>query len=199
MFARCFVAICLLASLTLADNPGGSSYAAPAASSGYAAPPSSDYGAPTAYAAPASGYDNAAPAYDYAAPSSYDPPADGFLGGFDLSTLSYLIPLFLVVLVAIIVAAFLAPFLAQLAIIGVGILPMALSVKAPIINAILLPFGLTLCNRGPPVTAFTGATPPIIGRALADTFGFDLSEDQIAVITDMAAAAYDNLTSKFVF
>jgi len=190
-----FAACILLATLVRAQNPG-SSYGAPAASSGYAAP-AADYGAPTggaSYAAAAPSYDAPAPAYDYApAAASYDPPSSGF-GDLDLSSLSYLIPLFLIVLLAIIVAAFIAPFIAQLAVIGVGILPMALSIKAPIVNAILLPFGLTLCNRGPPVTAFTGATTT--GRELADSFGLSLSEDQLSVITDLASAAFDTVKSK---
>jgi hypothetical protein len=190
-----FPACLLLATLVRAQNPG-SSYGAPAASSGYAAP-AADYGAPTggaSYAAAAPSYDAPAPAYDYApAAASYDPPSSGF-GDLDLSSLSYLIPLFLIVLLAIIVAAFIAPFIAQLAVIGVGILPMALSIKAPIVNAILLPFGLTLCNRGPPVTAFTGVTTT--GRELADSFGLSLSEDQLSVITDLASAAFDTVKSK---
>jgi hypothetical protein len=202
------LAICLLITIgyVRADN-ANSAYSAPQASSGYAAPAAAapsyaapaapSYNAPTggaAYAAPATGYE-AAPAYDYAAPA-YDAPADvGGFGGFDLSGLWPLIPLFLIVLAAIIVAALLAPFIAQLAVIGVGILPMALSIKAPIVNAILLPFGLTLCNRGPPVTAFTGTANT--GRELADTFGLDLSEDQIELISNFATAAFDTLKSKF--
>ena len=203
MTPRCAFALCLLVGCVRSDNPNSayaapqasSGYGAPAASPSYAAPAAPSYSAPAApsYAAPSTGYESAAPSYDYSAAPAYEAADNGF-GGFDLSGLLPLIPLFLIVLAAIIVAALIAPFIAQLAVIGVGILPMALGIKAPIVNAILLPFGLTLCNKGPPVTAFTGTA--VGGRAMAESFGLDLSEDQVEMISNFASSAFDALKSK---
>merc|ERR1719206_705992 len=68
-------------------------------------------------------------------------------GGLDIGgKLEELLPLFIAVFAAIILAQLLAPLLLQLLTLVVGILPMALSIKAPIINALLAPFQLQLCN-----------------------------------------------------
>merc|ERR1719166_840889 len=100
------------------------------------APAASGYGAPTGYAAPDDSY-----GYDQ---YSYAPVAED--EGFGLGKLEELLPLFLIVLAAIILGQLLSPLLAQLAVILVGILPLALGIKAPIVNAILAPFGLSLCD-----------------------------------------------------
>ena len=120
MTPRCAFALCLLVGCVHSDNPN-SAYAAPQASSGYGAPAASpsyaapaapsysapaapNYGAPTggaSYAAPSTGYESAAPSYDYSAAPAYEAADNGF-GGFDLSGLLPLIPLFLIVLAAVV-------------------------------------------------------------------------------------------------
>jgi len=173
MIAKCAVVLFAMVGAVLADQSG---YSAPA-SSGYAAP---QYAAATGggsgyAAAAATGYD--APAYDY----SYQQDE----GGFDLSKLEELLPLFLAVLGAIILAKLLAPLLMQLFVLITALLPMAINLKAPIINAILLPFGLTLCNPDGP-TVFPAAT----GRSLGEAFG--LNEDAVQIVDDLFATIQQN-------
>merc|ERR1712106_1064274 len=98
----------------------------------------SDGGAQSGYGAPQAAYES----YDY---SNYAPAQED--GGLDIGAkLEELHPLFIAVFAAIILAQLLAPLLLQLLTLVVGILPMALSIKAPIINALLAPFQLQLCN-----------------------------------------------------
>ena len=153
------------------------SYGAP--STGYASP---DYAEPQAgYGASAGG------SYDY---GNYD---QGFVatqedGGLDLSKLGELIPLFLVVFAAIILAQMFSPLLTGIMTLLVGILPMALSIKVPLVNALLAPFGLQLCN----VT--TG------GRSFHESFqtlDLDLSEDQLDIAADFADRLVDAVSSKY--
>merc|ERR1712095_151986 len=140
------------------------SYGAP--STGYASP---DYAEPQAgYGASAGG------SYDY---GNYD---QGFVatqedGGLDLSKLGELIPLFLVVFAAIILAQMFSPLLTGIMTLLVGILPLA-------------PFGLQLCN----VT--TG------GRSFHESFqtlDLDLSEDQLDIAADFADRLVDAVSSYF--
>jgi len=116
-------------------------------------------------------------------------------GGLDLSKLGELIPLFLVVFAAIILAQMFSPLLTGILALFTGILPMALSVKAPIINAILNPLGLQLCDL---------ATPPMpVGRSFdsisetARLMGYDVSDDQLHIITDFADRLGDAVISYF--
>merc|ERR1712131_162079 len=122
---KCVLSLLVVLVAVAADN-------APAASSGGYSAPATGYGAPTGYAAPDDSY-----GYDQ---YSYAPVAED--EGFGLGKLEELLPLFLIVLAAIILGQLLSPLLAQLA----GILPLALGIKAPIVNAILAPFGLSLCD-----------------------------------------------------
>jgi hypothetical protein len=149
--------------------------------------PSGGYGAPSAggYDAPTGGYDPQAGYGDYDQ-GGYELAADE--GGDDIGAkLGELIPLFLVVFAAIILAQLLAPLLLSLLGVVVGILPMALAIKAPIVNLILAPFGLQLCTPGvggaAPV-AFPGRS--FSSRSLKDAvtaFGYDVSEDKIEILT----------------
>merc|ERR1712203_477755 len=127
----------VLAASALADD--SSAYAAP--QGGYAAPAAAYApAAPTGYGAPDSGY--GAPAAEYAAesyeePSSYyGEPAEADAGGFDLdlSKILELLPLFLAVFAAIIVA----------------------QLFAPLLGVLFNPFGLQLCTTATPPVAFTG-------------------------------------------
>merc|ERR1711981_189939 len=174
--AKYLITTLVLAAYALADD--NSAYAAP--QGGYAAP-SAAYApsAPAGYGAPDSGY--GAPAAEYTS-DSYEQPydsyeADAVDGGdlFDLSKILELLPLFLAVFAAIIVAQLFAPLLGVLFNAKVGLLGGVLGplggIKIGAINAILAPFGLTLCNVGPPLTQAMG------GRSSAS--GFNLNKDLV--------------------
>ena len=150
--------------------------------------PSGGYGAPSAggYDAPTGGYDPQAGYGDYDQ-GSYELADEG---GDDIGAkLGELIPLFLVVFAAIILAQLLSPLLLGLLGAVVGILPMALAIKAPIVNLILAPFGLQLCTPGVGGAAPTAfpAGRSFSSRSLKDAvtaFGYDVSEDKIEILTD---------------
>jgi hypothetical protein len=203
------------------------------------APPSGGYDTPTGgYDTPTGGYDAPTGGYDsgydqggydqggYDDSGSYDvadcrtfgtcPPGDDLDIG---AKISELIPLFIAVFAAIILAQLLVPLL--LGLLGmfsgllVGILPMAIGIKAPIINLILNPFGLSLCAIGDPVLgiAMPGATQanPLVfpaaagggrsftSRELHDAvgvFGFDISEDRLDIISDFVFNSFSALSSE---
>merc|ERR1712027_77096 len=149
---KLFVAVVLFGAVY---GDGGSHAHAPAASSGYAAPqdayasPASEYAAPQ-YSAPAASYD--APAYE----QTYDAPsyaaADAGLD-FDLSKLTEILPLFIAVFAAIIVAQLVAPifsmlFGAKVNFLG-GILSPLGQAKVDLINVFLQPFDLTIADCTP--------------------------------------------------
>jgi len=174
--AKYLITTLVLAAFALADD--NSAYAAP--QGGYAAP-SAAYApaAPTGYGPPDSGY--GAPAAEYTS-DAYEQPYDSYEaeaadGGdlFDLSKILELLPLFLAVFAAIIVAQLFAPLLGVLFNAKVGLLGGVLGplggIKIGAINAILAPFGLTLCNVGPPLTQAMG------GRSSAS--GFNLNKDLV--------------------
>lgn len=173
--AKYLITTLVLAAYALADDT--SAYAAP--QGGYAAP-SAAYApaAPSGYGAPDSGY--GAPAAEYTS-DSYEQPYDSYEaeaadGGdlFDLSKILELLPLFLAVFAAIIVAQLFAPLLGVLFNAKVGLLGGVLGplggIKIGAINAILAPFGLTLCNIGPPLAQAAG-------RSSAS--GFELNKDMV--------------------
>lgn len=149
--------------------------------------PSSGYGAPTG------GYDAPAQTYDYA-PAVED-------SGLDLGKLGELLPLFLAVFAAIILAQILGPLLLQLLALLVGVLPLALSIKAPLVNAILAPFNLVLAEFPAGGTAAAGPLTvfPAGGRSFADGlsgFGLNLSEDQLNILSDFATKSISALTEE---
>merc|ERR1712073_143118 len=142
--ARYIAALALLGAV-LADGTG---HSAPAAS----------YGAPSyeepSYAAPS--YD--APATGYAEPSaagyeSYDAPSYGAadtVDGFDLSKILDLLPRFIAVFAAIILAQLIAPlfgvlFNAKVGLLG-GIINPFGQAKIDLINMVLVPLGYQICN-----------------------------------------------------
>jgi len=157
--------------------------------SGYGAP-QSGYGAPSggsAYAAP-SGGGQSYESYDY---GSYAPAQDD--GGLDLGEkLEELLPLFIAVFAAIILAQLLLPLLLQLFALLVGIIPMALPLKAPIINALLMPFQLQLCDlAGNPF-------PRSLDSESFRSFLPDgLSEDKVNILSKFAQDAIAALTSQY--
>lgn len=179
MLKSCAVLIVLAAAAT-ADN-AASSYGAPAVNSGYGAPAgggNSGYAAPTGYAAPDDSYSYDTGYQSYTAPAEAD-------SGFGLGKLEELLPLFLIVLAAIILGQLFSPLLSQLMVILVGILPLALDIKAPIVNAILSPFGLTLCDITNP------AAPTVVpaGRAFTE---WGLSEESGKILADTIATVLEN-------
>merc|ERR1711973_530485 len=196
MYIKCASALLRLVGAVLCDNSGYSapaqnSYSAPAqnsysapAQNGYSAPAQTGYGATggASYAAPDSGY--GAPAYDY----GYTAPEDE--GGLSLGKLEELLPLFLAVLAAIILASLLSPLLSQLFVIIVGLLPMALNIKAPIVNALLAPLGFTLCNPVGP------AVFPAAGRSLGDELG--VSAETARILEDTYATVIEQIQNHFM-
>jgi len=218
MYQRCALALTLLAGLANADN-ANSAYAAPVASAGYAAPaasygapapsysapapsysaPAASYGAPAAsssYAAPDAGY--GAPSGGYAAAPAYEAPAYDYgyaapaASGFDPSSLvAFIIPALIIIgliILAIIVGGFILSILGSSA--GLGFL-------APFVNFFLNIFGLTLCSVGPPLAIFNG---PVVGRMfseVAETYGYNLTDDQIKVATDLAETAINAIKSHY--
>ncbi len=57
-------------------------------------------------------------------------------------------------------------------------MPISLAYKAPLLNALLLPFGLTLCTTAAPLAVFSG-TSLLTGRDLSEDFlSQDIDEDQ---------------------
>merc|ERR1711990_1381757 len=149
---------------------------------GYGAPSGGGYDAPTGYDAPQAGY------------GDYDE------GGYDIGAkLGELIPLFLVVFAAIILAQLLAPLLLSLFGILIGIVPMALSIKAPIVNLILAPFNLQLCSvdAAGAVTAFP-AKRAFSSRSLKDAvtaFGYGVSDAKIDILADFVNNAMESFSS----
>ena len=169
--ARYLIAFAAIVGCAIADD---SAYAAPAVSyasePAYAAP-ASEYGAPdAAYGAPDAGYG----AQEYAAPTGYEyTAAQEADTGFDLSKITELLPLFLAVFAAIIVAQLFAPLIGMLfgakVDLASGILAPLSTAKIDVINAILNPFNLVLGNVGT-CTAATGRASPS---------GFNVSPDNV--------------------
>ena len=206
MSLKCFLVLPLLVGSAFADADGG--YAAPAAAApSYSAPSPSYQAAAPSYSAPAPAYQAAAPSYSapsggyaaptggyaaptgdasYAAPTGYDSGYDynsyGAVEepGFDLGTIAIIAAIAAAIIIAIILAKLVAPFLASIAVVALGLFPMALDLKAPIVNAILAPFSLTLCNPAGP-TVF-----PAPGRSLGEDLGVD------PFIAELVAGVYNS-------
>eukprot|EP00090_Calanus_glacialis_P012829 TRINITY_DN2145_c0_g1_i1.p1 TRINITY_DN2145_c0_g1~~TRINITY_DN2145_c0_g1_i1.p1 ORF type:complete len:184 (-),score=39.13 TRINITY_DN2145_c0_g1_i1:975-1526(-) len=173
--SRTALLLALFAGIVMSDG---------AAQSGYGAP-QSGYGAPSggsAYAAPQEAYEY--PDYGTYAPAQED-------GGLDIGAkLEELLPLFIAVFAAIILAQLLAPLLLQLLTLVVGILPMALSIKAPIINALLAPFSLQLCN-----TDGTAFPRSFSSESFRSFLPEGISEDKLNIMTKFASEALERFTS----
>jgi len=196
--ARYFAALALLGAV-LAD--GGSHHAASA--------PAASYGAPTggyeqpSYEAPAASYAPASyeqPSYDAPATGYAEPSATGYdasyadqtyaadtVDGFDLSKLLELLPLFIAVFAAIILAQLLAPlfmvlFDAKVGVLG-GIINPFGQAKLDLLNAILVPLGYRLANANGSVNAVWGQ-----GRSLS------LDEFNILDAISMAEKVYEAMS-----
>jgi len=206
-----FVSIAVLIGSSLADQGAYSSYSQQAyardggahtsPASGYGAP-DAGYGAPDAgYGAPDAGY--GPPATGYGGPSYTVDGGSGF-GDFDLGSLiSDVLPIALVVFAALILASLLTPLLTQLLALLVGVLPLALGIKAPIVNALLAPWNLVLAQFPAGTTAAAAETAGTLtpftgrafsGRALSDALGFELSDDQLDILTNFVSKAISSFT-----
>jgi len=188
MAARYLIAIAAIAGCVIADD---SAYAAPAVSYGA---PAAEYGAPPAaeYGAPSDGY--GAPADAYGAPQQYaeydtayaQETTDG--GAFDLSQITELLPLFLAVFAAIIVAQLFAPLLGMLfgakIDLANGLLAPLSGAKIDLINAILAPFNLVLGN--------VGTCTPATGRSLGGS-DWNVSPDNVLSMIFKANEIYNQL------
>merc|ERR1711962_1228158 len=162
MAAYLILLTALVASVTADD--ASSAYAAP--SGGYSAP-GNNYAAPTGgYAPPSTGY--GVSDSGYAAPETYqstgyEAPSQSYgvveENPFDLSKILELLPLFLAVFAAIIVAQLFAPLLGPLG-----------AAKINLINFVLAPLGLAVCTTGPPL-AIAGRS--FDGRDLASEFSMN--------------------------
>lgn len=195
--AKYLIAVLALAASALADDAAhAGGYAAPSAYSppvesypaeSYA-PPGDTYGAPDPY--------NPAPTYEdnsYAPQDSYGAVADDGGELFDLAKITELLPLFLAVFAAIIVAQLFAPLLAMLfgAKVGLanGLLAPLQGILFGIVNAILAPFMLAICD-------ISGAAPvvatmkPVLGKR---SFG-GLEADMVDALSHLvlnSISAYD--------
>lgn len=201
--AKYLIPILALAASALADNAAhdAGSYAAPPAYS----PPVDNYPPPDAYGPPADTYGapdpyNAAPTYEdnsYAPQDSYGAVADcrttGTCGDdlFDLSKISELLPLFLAVFAAIIVAQLFAPLIGMIFGAKVGL---ATTIFTPfrgilvgLIQALLRPFNLALCDLDA-AGMVTGIKVRSFG---AKSFANDDMLDAMSTMILNAVSAYD--------
>jgi hypothetical protein len=139
-----------------------------------------------------SGYSAPSASYDYGGYDQGGYAATQEDGGLDLSKLTELIPIFVVVFAAIILAQLIAPLFSQLFGLIMMVIPGTLAFKAPIINAIINPFGIQLCDLATPPMPFPSGKRSFDGvsRALGSNF-FDA--DSLVTFVDEAINAYSNM------
>jgi len=153
----------------VADDSG---YAAPAAASGYGAPAQS-YGAPAdTYEQPS--YAPSAPSYNE--PQGYADYSDEGTDLFKLDKIVELIPFFLAVFAAIIVAQLFAPLLGMLFDAKLGLLAPFGCAKRDLINLVLAPLNLAICD----ISGTTPTTECASKRSLASGFFSDSNTINIA-------------------
>ena len=109
--------------------------------------------------------------------------ADPGTNAFSLDRIIELIPFFLAVLAAIIIAQIIAPLIALLFNAKVGLLAPLGNAKIGLINSVLSPFGLALCTTNP--LAIAGAN----GREFAAEYG--LNPELVDFVTNSIAQAYE--------
>lgn len=168
--ARYFMIVVALLGSVLADDSG---YAAP--SQGYGAP-SQGYGAPSA---PADNYG----VPSYGEPTGYAVQADEGNDLFNLDKLITLIPFFLAVFAAIIIAQIFAPLIGMLFDAKVGLLAPFGAGKIDVINSILGNFNLALCNITPVLAVAEG-------REFAN--GFNLNPELVSLLSTQVYKAFEN-------
>ena len=145
----------------------------------YGAPVADEYGAPVA----------APPAYEAeAAPTSYEAATTALADVMDMSKLITVLPLLVAVGAAILVAQIFAPLLGGLfglkAATFAGFLAPLGTLKVGLLNVLLAPTGLAICNIGPPLAINQG-------REAASGFQFD--QDKVDLVANMM---YNAIKSK---
>ncbi len=184
--AKLLIAVFALScGLALADDSGygapsysqsaGSSYGVPSAPADNYGTPDVGYGVPS-YGEPASGY---------GAPVAEDDGGDLFK--FD--KILELLPFFLAVFAAIILAQLLTPLLGALS----GIITPFGNIKIDFINLLLSPFNLAICNTN--TSPITLAGTPGGKRSFPEASGFFSNPETIDTIT---SALYDAVKRKFI-
>lgn len=177
MAKQLIVLLAVAVGMSVADDSG---YGAPSAQSYAASAPS--YGAPSA---PASDYgaDIYSPPQQYSEPgSAYGVPSASSDDGGDLfkfDKLLELLPFFLAVFAAIILAQLLAPLLNMLP----GIFAPFGNVKIDFINLLLQPFNLAVCNTNTNPLTIAGTPAAAAGRGLAG-MGFFSNPETVDQITN---------------
>ena len=180
--AKLLIAVFALScGLALADDSGygaPSSYQSAGSSYGVPSAPADNYGTPdVGYGVPSYGE----PASGYGAPVAEDDGGDLFK--FD--KILELLPFFLAVFAAIILAQLLTPLLGALS----GIITPFGNIKIDFINLLLQPFSLAICNTSPLSVAGSGK------RSFPDASGFFSNPETIDTIT---SALYDAVKRKFI-
>ena len=180
--AKLLIAVFALScGLALADDSGygaPSSYQSAGSSYGVPSAPADNYGTPdVGYGVPSYGE----PASGYGAPVAEDDGGDLFK--FD--KILELLPFFLAVFAAIILAQLLTPLLGALS----GIITPFGNIKIDFINLLLGPFSLAICNTNPLSLAGSGK------RSFPDASGFFSNPETIDTIT---SALYDAVKRKFI-
>ena len=147
-------------------------YGAPAADAGY--------GAPEVAAAPQYAAENA--------PTSYESATTALADVMDMSQLLTVLPLLVAVGAAILMAQIFGPLLGGLfglkAAWLTGFLAPIGNLKVGLINYLLAPTGLIICNSGPPLTPAGGREAPS---------GFEFDQDKIDLVANMM---YNAIKSK---
>ena len=170
--------------------PAQESYGAPA-QEGYGAPAQETYGAPAQeYAQETYGAPEAA-APEYNAPTTYEAATETLADMMDMSKLLAVLPLLVAVGAAILVAQIFAPLLGGLfglkaASIAGFVAPLG-NLKVGLLNALLAPTGLAICNTTPVLAIHPG-------RESASGFEFD--QDKVDLVANMM---YNAIKSKSLF
>ena len=147
-------------------------YGAPAADAGY--------GAPEVAAAPQYAAENA--------PTSYESATTALADVMDMNQLLTIFPILVAVGAAILMAQIFGPLLGGLfglkaAWLGGFLAPIG-NLKVGLINVLLAPTGLVICNAGPPLSPFVGREAPS---------GFEFDQDKIDLVANMM---YNAIKSK---
>jgi hypothetical protein len=158
--------------LAAAGAPSYSEYPANAAALTAASTSGGGYGSQT------TGVDDYNYQHEIEEPSGFD-----FIGRFLEA-----IPLVLSAAVAFLLAQLVAPWLYQLFLVAVSLVPIGLGFKAPLLNALLVPFGLTLCTTTPTLAVYSGTGGLAIGR--------ELSEDQWEAVNQITQRGIEVLRGK---
>jgi len=181
------------------NAPVADAYGAPQEAPVYA-PPAQEYGAPQqeyaqeTYGAPAPADGYGAPEVAAApqnAPTSYNAATTALADVMDMSRLAALLPILVAIGAAILVAQIFGPLLGGLfglKAAGIaGFLAPLGALKVSLINILLAPTGLIICNTGPPLA-------PAVGREAASGFEFD--QDKIDLVANMMYNAIRNYTEE---